>query len=136
MWTSPCKCLKLDGRKPFRVRKDKTHDWVSKRQVNQLIHPGETRELVFDYSDQLTVTASGRPYMFASIQVVDTPLVAITDESGHFSIDSIPLGKYKLSIWHVGIRNIESPRSVMRRTVNIANGQIQSLAVQLRLKKD
>lgn len=31
---------------------------------------------------------------------LDHPYAAVTDENGHFSIDNIPAGKYKLTMWH------------------------------------
>jgi hypothetical protein len=31
---------------------------------------------------------------------LDHPYTAVTDEDGHFTIDNIPPGKYKLTLWH------------------------------------
>jgi hypothetical protein len=39
-------------------------------------------------------------WMSAAIVVVSTPYVAVTGESGLFTIEDIPAGKYDVEIWH------------------------------------
>jgi hypothetical protein len=39
-------------------------------------------------------------WMSATIVVVSSPYFAVTDETGLFSIEKIPPGKYELEIWH------------------------------------
>jgi hypothetical protein len=31
---------------------------------------------------------------------LDHPYAAVTDENGHFAVDNVPAGKYKLTMWH------------------------------------
>jgi Polysaccharide lyase family 4, domain II len=40
------------------------------------------------------------PYLVGRVVVVNTQFVAYPDESGHFQIDNIPAGNYKVKIWY------------------------------------
>jgi hypothetical protein len=39
-------------------------------------------------------------WMSAVIVVVTTPYFTITDANGHFALDSLPAGNYRVDIWH------------------------------------
>jgi hypothetical protein len=38
--------------------------------------------------------------MSAYILVTSSPYYAVTDERGEFSIEEVPVGSYKIEIWH------------------------------------
>ncbi len=49
---------------------------------------------------------AGHPWMNAYIMIADHPYVTTTDERGAFTIDQVPPGTYKLTMWHEGINII------------------------------
>ncbi len=50
------------------------------------------------------VCDAGHPWMSAYVVVMDHPYYAVTDEDGHFVLDNVPPGTYKLKLWHEGVR--------------------------------
>ncbi len=40
------------------------------------------------------------PWMTAYVFAMDHPFYAVTDETGHFSIDGLPDGEYTVTVWH------------------------------------
>ena len=47
-----------------------------------------------------TVGDKDAPHLIGRVIVVNTQFVAYPDSSGHFEIDNIPPGAYKLKIWY------------------------------------
>jgi len=72
---------------------------------NRDIHPDDEFDRTFD-SDKLKesrvvrITCNRHDFMQNWMYVVKNPYFAISDEEGHFSIDNIPPGRYKLRAWH------------------------------------
>lgn len=60
--------------------------------------------------------------MSAVILVLDTPYFVVPDPDGHFELDNLPAGEYRLVAWHERIRPIE--RSVRIRAGEIATVQL------------
>lgn len=50
------------------------------------------------------VVCGVHPHMSAWLIVHDSPYVAVTDERGAYSIDGIPPGTYRVTLWHEGYR--------------------------------
>jgi hypothetical protein len=40
------------------------------------------------------------PWMKAYVSVFDHPYFAVTDDTGRYQIDNVPLGKYEVVAWH------------------------------------
>jgi plastocyanin len=57
------------------------------------------REIQLNKGGLNTVVCDVHPWMKAFIWVVDHPYYAVTDSLGHFSLDNVPPGPYKLHIW-------------------------------------
>jgi hypothetical protein len=53
-----------------------------------------------DAGKSYVLTDKDAPYLVGRIVVVNTQLVAYPDESGHFQIDNVPPGNYKVKIWY------------------------------------
>jgi plastocyanin len=54
---------------------------------------------------------AGHPWMSAYVFVANHPYVALTNENGEFVIEGIPVGTYRIKMWHEGVtlkRNIKS----------------------------
>lgn len=56
--------------------------------------------VVFDKAGIATLGCNIHDWMLGYVVVVDTPLFAKTDDSGHLKIDGIPAGEYRLDLWH------------------------------------
>lgn len=61
---------------------------------------GEGVDVSFTASENIKTRCDVHPWMSAWICVMDTPLYAITRESGTFEIPNVPAGEYKLVAWH------------------------------------
>jgi plastocyanin len=66
--------------------------------ARNLIEKGLTRPGVV----VLTCDA-GHPWMFAYVFVADHPHVAVTKSDGDFVIENVPVGTYKIRMWHEGV---------------------------------
>jgi polysaccharide lyase family 4-like protein len=53
-----------------------------------------------DPGKTFTVGDKDAPHLVGRIVVVNTQYVAYPDESGHFQIDAVPPGSYKVKIWY------------------------------------
>ncbi len=54
---------------------------------------------------------AGHPWMTAYVFVANHPYVAVTNDEGEFVIPDVPVGTYKIKMWHQGVtmkRNIKS----------------------------
>lgn len=60
---------------------------------------GEYRDEVFDQLGVVRVYCEIHSHMRGFIVVVPNGFFAVTDESGNFSIDDIPMGSYTVAIW-------------------------------------
>src|SRR3569833_635006 len=56
-------------------------------------HPAEAGKVY-------TITDKDAPYLVGRVVVVNTQYIAYPDESGHFEIENIPPGSYKLKIYY------------------------------------
>jgi hypothetical protein len=54
--------------------------------------------------DQISLTCdAGHPWMSGFVFSVSHPYFAVTDKDGHFQLDDIPPGTYKIVMWHEGV---------------------------------
>ena len=85
-----------------------THGFMGKPTVFNLALPN--KDQMVDITRRLTkpgvvrVLCDAHPHMFAWMIVHDSPYVAVTDERGVFTIDGIPPGRYRATMWHEGFR--------------------------------
>jgi plastocyanin len=57
---------------------------------------------------------AGHPWMSAWILVSDHPYTAVTDSSGGFLIENVPVGTYTIKMWHEGVHLTRIVRSLQR----------------------
>lgn len=46
---------------------------------------------------------AGHPWMSAYIMVAEHPYYTVTDRDGHFVLENVPPGTYRLKVWHEGV---------------------------------
>jgi hypothetical protein len=94
------------------------------------LHGGDTTYgEVLDKAGVVTVGCNIHDWMLAYIVVLDTPWFAISHEQGKAGLGALPVGRYRLEIWH--------PRLVKPLTEElIVNEGGTSRIIQLALKPD
>ena len=65
-----------------------------------LYEAGSQKAVRFDKLGASYIFCNIHPEMMAVILTVDTPYYAITDKAGHWSIPSVPSGRYQLHVWY------------------------------------
>ncbi len=65
-----------------------------------LYEAGSTRSVKFDRPGICYIFCNIHPEMSAVIVVIKTPFYAITDKAGEVRITGVPLGRYRLEVWH------------------------------------
>jgi plastocyanin len=79
---------------------------------------GEKRPFKFDNPGVVPVLCNVHPEMSAYVVVVPTSYYAATDASGAYSIQNVPDGAHKVTVWHEGMKqqsqqvNISGPTTV------------------------
>jgi len=84
---------------------DKTfHNVFSASETNKFdlgLYPSsETRIATFDKPGVMKILCNVHPNMEAYVVVKDHPYFAATEKRGNYRINDVPLGKYRLEIWH------------------------------------
>lgn len=68
--------------------------------VDLVVGPGAQRPVVLKTDGVYEIAAADQPGAVAWVVVPRHPYYAITDETGHFRIDDVPPGEYKIVVWH------------------------------------
>lgn len=74
---------------------------------------GESVDVTFKQAEFLRTGCDVHPWMSAFICVLDTPLFAITGDTGEFEIKNIPPGEYKLVAWHERFGKVEKALKIV-----------------------
>lgn len=61
---------------------------------------GETRPVNFNRPGISYIFCNIHPKMSAVVLALDTPHFAVSDKAGGFTINNVPTGEYRLSVWH------------------------------------
>ncbi len=85
----------------------------------------ELRSHTFENPGQYVMLCHVHPEMVAWVVVVPSPYVAVTDDSGAFSLDGVPPGRYVLRAWSRRTGGLE-------RTIDVPAGGIRGVAVELK----
>jgi len=59
----------------------------------------------------LATCDAGHPWMSAFVKVTEHPYVVITDTDGNFTMENVPPGTYKISMWHEPISILGEERA-------------------------
>lgn len=92
-----------------------------------LYPPGQSRSVNFDKAGVVTIHCNVHPNMEAYVVVKDHPYFAVSDSRGNYTIKDIPLGKYRLEVWHPELGTRSVPVELVRRE--------EVLTIDLDLKK-
>jgi plastocyanin len=87
----------------------------------------ESRSVTFDKPGVVKILCNVHPAMEAYVVVKNHPHFAVADQRGNYQIKAIPLGKYRLEVWHPELGKREIPFEMTRE------GEV--LAIDVDLKK-
>ena len=65
-----------------------------------LYAPGKSRDVIFDKPGIARILCNVHPNMEAFIVVKEQAFFSVTDKRGNYRIDGIPLGSYRITVWH------------------------------------
>jgi len=91
-----------------------------------LYSPGRRRSVTFDKPGVLRILCSVHPSMEAYIVVKNHPFFGVANAQGNYSINAVPLGKYRVEAWHPDLGARVAPMELARE------GEV--LAINLDLK--
>jgi plastocyanin len=77
---------------------------------------GEKRTFKFDNPGVVPLLCNVHPEMSAYVVVVPTSLYATTDASGAYTIQNVPDGAHKVTVWHEGMKQQSKQVSVSGAT--------------------
>jgi plastocyanin len=111
---------------------DKTfHNVFSKSEAKKFdlgLYPsGQSRSVTFDKPGVVKILCNAHPNMEAYIVVKDHPYFSVPDSRGNYNLTGIPLGKYRVEIYHPDLGTRVVPFELVRE------GEV--LAVDTDLKK-
>jgi hypothetical protein len=92
-----------------------------------LYAPGKSRSVTFDKPGAVRILCNVHPDMEAHIVIKGHPNFAVTDKRGNYQLKGVPLGKYRLEIWHPEFGTRSEPLNLVRE------GEV--LAIDVDLKK-
>jgi plastocyanin len=93
-----------------------------------LYAPKQSRETTFEKPGVVKILCNVHPNMEAFIVVKAHPYFSATDGRGNYQINSVPLGKARLEIWHPNF-------GTRKETVNlVAEGEVLTLDFDLKKK--
>ena len=59
------------------------------------------------YTGQLDIQCDKHEFMRAHVMVFPHPYFSVTDNQGHFHINSVPAGKHRITVWHETLGQVE-----------------------------
>ena len=93
-----------------------------------LYAPGKSRGVTFDKPGVARILCNAHPNMEAFIVVKEQPFFSIADKGGNYRIDGIPLGTYRITVWHPELGTTEAGIELVR------DGQVSDLNFDLKKK--
>lgn len=81
---------------------------------------GQVLKKRFDRAGRFVVRCGIHPWMYGVAVVQEHPFYAVTDESGHFKMEGIPDGTYKISVWHEELGELRSEASPTKNALTLA----------------
>jgi len=94
------------------------HNIYSKSEAKKfdlgLYAPGKSRKLTFDKPGVVRILCNVHPNMEAFIVVKEHPYFTAADKSGNYRLNNVPLGKYRLQVWHPQLGTTEAGVELVR----------------------
>ncbi len=99
--------------------KDKNwHNLYSKSEAKKfdlgLYAPGKSRSVKFDKPGVVRILCNVHPNMEAFVVVKEHPYFAAPDASGNYRLNGVPLGKYRVQVWHPQLGTTEAGVELVR----------------------
>ena len=79
-----------------------------------LYPPGQTRSFTFDKPGVDRILCNAHPSMEAFIVVKEHPFFTGADKGGNYRLDGVPLGKYRVQVWHPELGTTETGVELVR----------------------
>lgn len=79
-----------------------------------LYPPGKSRTVVFDKPGVARILCNAHPNMEAFIVVKEHPFFSSADKGGNYRLDGVPLGKYRIQVWHPELGTTETGIELVR----------------------
>lgn len=79
-----------------------------------LYAPGKTRSVTFDKPGVARILCNAHPSMEAFIVVKEHPYFSSADKGGNYRVDHVPLGKYRIQVWHPPLGTTEAGVELVR----------------------
>lgn len=93
----------------------------------------EQKSVEFDQVGVVPLGCNIHDNMLAFIYVTEAPVFKKADEKGKVSFKSLPVGDYKMTVWHV---DQKKKQSQAEQTVKVlADGSVQSVQLSVRSRK-
>jgi plastocyanin len=112
-----------------------TEGLLPKFNIAQPIKGQKNKTPALDKAGIVTLSCeAGHPWMSAFVFVANNPYVAVTKDDGEFVIASVPVGTYRIKMWHEGVTlksnnkalqryEYEDPYETTKDVVVVANGE-------------
>ena len=84
-----------------------------------LYAPGSSRSVLFSRTGIVRVFCNIHPEMSAVIVVLDTPYYSMTKKDGTFRLENVPVGEYKLHVFHE--RATEETLAALDRVIRVSD---------------
>ncbi len=91
-----------------------------------LYPPGEKRSVTFNKAGVVRILCNVHPNMEAHFVVKEHPLFTVPNTRGSYRIDAVPMGKYRLEVWHPDVGTKVDPFNMVRE------GEVLSIDVDLK----
>jgi plastocyanin len=79
-----------------------------------LYAPEKSRSATFDKPGVDRILCNVHPNMEAFIIIKEHPYFSAADKGGNYRIDRVPLGKYRVQVWHPQLGITEAPAELVR----------------------
>jgi plastocyanin len=94
------------------------HNIYSKSDVKKfdlgLYSPGKTRSVTFDKPGLVRILCNVHPTMEAFVVVKEHPYFTAPDSRGNFRLDGVPLGKFRVQVWHPQLGTTDTGVAIVR----------------------
>jgi plastocyanin len=94
------------------------HNVYSKSEAKKfdlgLYAPGKSRSATFDKPGVVRILCNVHPTMEAFIVVKEHPYFTAPDKSGNYRLNGVPLGKYRVQVWHPQLGTSEAGVEIVR----------------------
>jgi len=91
-----------------------------------LYPPGEKRSVTFNKAGVVRILCNVHPNMEAHIVVKEHPFFTVPNTRGNYRIDAVPMGKYRVEVWHPDVGTKVEPFNMVRE------GEVLNIDINLR----